>query len=102
MADRGQPLLCADCGRPWAHLRDGRLWVYQRHNSEWHANSITPEEMVRHLYTLATEWYTLGTSAVYHNCVPFGDRERCEYSFMTGEFVCGRCGERWRPGDDAE
>lgn len=108
MTDRGKPLVCSACHRPWGYLRDGRLWVYQRHSvrrgdgwqNEWHENSITPDELIRELHAQA-EWYTLpGDPALYHNCVSFERRKPCDYDVITHEFTCPRCGAKWVPGEE--
>jgi hypothetical protein len=106
VSDRGKPLHCSQCHRPWGYLRDGRLWVWHRHSikdrgarrNEYHGNSIAPAELTRELHAQA-EWYTLpGDPALYHNCVSFERRKPCDYNALERDFTCPTCETKWVPG----
>ena len=89
---KGRPIPCDICGRAFGYVRDGGLWVYQRHNGEWHGVRITPallEEWLSGEY----EWYSKN-GVVYHNCGPYGQRRPCEYR-GDGLWKCTLCGREW-------
>lgn len=39
-------LACGGCGRPWAYIAQGRLFVSSRHGGDQHTNSISLETLI--------------------------------------------------------
>ncbi len=91
-ASKGRAVLCTICGKAFGYVRDGALWVYQRHNGQWHGARITPA-LLEEWLSAEFEWYSKGRD-VYHNCAPYGQRKSAEY-MSDGVWRCERCGKEW-------
>ena len=89
---KGIPVACAICRHAFGYVRDGALWIYARHNSEWHGLRITPELLEKWL-SAEMEWYSRDGD-VYHNCAPYAQRKPAEY-MSDGVYRCVYCGKEW-------
>lgn len=89
---KGRAVQCSICGKAFGYVRDGALWVYQRHNSTYHGMRITPA-LLEEWLSAEFEWYSKGGDT-YHNCGGYAQRQPAEY-ISDGVWRCERCGAEW-------